>query len=268
MDWIRKSVLTEKIAEADREVDRVLVGINSIVDSGRHSSTPAIKDAAERLYTMLKNYGRVSSESYDDEAGDVRELLKQFYGPYASDVANLGLSMWVDELQSEFNIFESLLRRRADERIQKPPYTAREVRKGLEDVYRRIAYRINANAEVGMSPEFAAFIDSLNPEIERLNVEFHRAKKDLGAGDHTVIEPIPTQTYTEQPITPIPTVYYREDATKPVEKLSLGKDFEVTYKNNVKVGMAELTVHGKGRYTGQATVKFNIARKPTPTEES
>jgi hypothetical protein len=54
-------------------------------------------------------------------------------------------------------------------------------------------------------------------------------------------------------------VHYREDGKETVQ-LSLGADFAVTYKNNVHVGTAELTIHGKGAYKGQKTVTFNIAR--------
>jgi hypothetical protein len=79
-------------------------------------------------------------------------------------------------------------------------------------------------------------------------------------GDHTVIEPIDTQPYVEnRPATPVPVVHYREDDKETV-RLSLGKDFDVTYKNNDKVGMAELTIHGKGDYKGQKGTTFRIAR--------
>jgi hypothetical protein len=95
--------------------------------------------------------------------------------------------------------------------------------------------------------------------LNLLNAEFAHAKKDLSAGDHTVIEPIDTQPYTERAVTPIPKVHYREEG-KPTENLALGKDFAVTYKNNINVGMAELTVHGKGAYKGAKTTTFMIAR--------
>ncbi|MDR0581871.1 MAG: hypothetical protein LBG31_02790, partial [Prevotellaceae bacterium] len=87
----------------------------------------------------------------------------------------------------------------------------------------------------------------------------HHLPKDLGAGDHTVIEPIDTQQYTGRPITIVPEVHYREEG-KSTARLYLGTDFSVTYKNNVNVGMAELTIHGKGEYKGQKTVTFNITR--------
>jgi hypothetical protein len=258
-DWIRRSALTEKIAEADVEINRVLVGINAVVQSGRHSPVPAIKDSAERVYIMMKNYGYVVNESYDVKAGDVAKLLEQFGSDYIQDASNLGLIAWVQQLQTALTAFDALLRQRADERVEKPPYSAEEVRKGIEGVYHPMMDILEGNAIAGTSTEFLTFINRLNPEIDRLNEEFHRAKKDLSVGDHTVIEPIETQKYTEEPITPIPKVHYCEDE-KPTVKLWLGKDFDVTYKNNINVGMAEVTIHGKGDYKGQKSVAFNIAR--------
>jgi hypothetical protein len=259
MRWIRKSALTEQIAEADRQIDRLLVGIGSIVQAALHSPSEVIMAAANSIHIMLKQYGNVAHEAYDEEAGDVRAILEQFKGKYAEDVNTVGLTTWVGELSAAFNNFESLLRQRETEQSAKPPYTAQDVRKGIEKVYAQMAEIINANSVVGTSEDFAAFIDLLNPDIERLNAEFARVLKDLGRGGHTVIEPVETQKYTEKPVTPIPKAYYREDG-KPTVELVFGKDFSVTYKNNVNVGAAEATIHGKGRYKGTKTVTFNIAR--------
>jgi hypothetical protein len=260
--WARKSELTKQIAEADAEIDRLLVAINGVVQTGRHSSTPAVKDSGDKVYHKLQQYGYIAHKAYPAQVGDLRALLEDFAGEYAQDVSNLGLGVWVMQLQSALNTFTRLLGERDDEKIEKPTITARVARKDMEAAWRPIedAINANANAAIGTASEFVTFIDHLNPEITRLNETFHRAKKDLGAGDHTVIEPITTQTFTEEPITPIPMVHYCEEG-KPTVKLWLGKDFSVTYKNNVKVGMAELTIHGKGDYKGQKSVAFNIARK-------
>jgi hypothetical protein len=117
---------------------------------------------------------------------------------------------------------------------------------------------INANSVADTSPDFAAFIDLLNPDIERLNAEFAKTRRDLGRGSHTVIDPIETQQYTGRPVTPFPAVHCREEG-KLVAELIFGKDFTVTYKNNIHAGMAELTVHGKGGYKGTKTATFNIS---------
>ena len=258
MRWVRKSVLTEQIAEADRYVDLQLSAINTTLKAAVYGNTD-VAAAAVRLLALLKNYGRIAKKSYDEQAGDVRVLLEQFSGPYYSDVGFAGIGYRVALLTEGFNKFEKLLRQRETEQGEKPPYTGGEVRKGIEAAYRQIERVIDANAVVGASGDFEAFIDLLNPVIDHLNAEFHHAKKDLGVGDHTVIEPVDTQKYTEKPVTPVPEVHYREDG-KETKRLYLGKDFSITYKNNVEVGQAELTIHGKGDYKGQKSLSFHIAR--------
>ena len=237
MRWVRKSVLTEKIAETDREMDFELAGINAALRAIIYGHNEQTVSAATRLLTMVQSYGRIMAEAYDEEAGDVRAMLEQFNGPYYNDVGTAGIAYRVAMLQDAFTRFEKLLTQREAEQGVKPPYTSREVRKGMEGVYHQIANIINANATVGTSDDFDALIALLNPDIDRLNSEFHRAKKDLSVGDHTVIEPISTQAYTGKAITPITKVYYRED-NKPTVELVFAKDFSVTYKNNVNVGMA------------------------------
>ena len=273
--WIRKSVLTEQIAEADGTIDRLLVGINAIVQTGLHSSTPAIVESARRVHIMLKNFGRVASASYDKEEGDVKAILAQLTGSYAQDVTTLGMTTWVQQLQAALTVFENLLLQREDEQGEKPPYTAKEARKNMEDVYRRMMPIVEANATLG-AYHFVAFIERLNHDIDRLNEEFHRAQKDLSLPGRTLIAPIGTQPYTGNPVTPLPEVYYTSSAdnaegedskkNKPTEKLFLGKDFTITYKNNIKVGQAQLTIHGKGDYKGQKSLQFYIAREPLPTD--
>jgi hypothetical protein len=70
---------------------------------------------------------------------------------------------------------------------------------------------------------------------------------------------VPEQTYTGKAVTPLPKAYYREEG-KPTVELVFARDFSVTYKNNVDIGTADLTLHGKDAYKGQKKTTFNIAR--------
>jgi hypothetical protein len=265
-DWIRKSAITQQIAATDAELTRMLVGINNEVAAGLHSFGSAIVASAEKVHTMIKSHGNVASEPYDEKAADTRKLLEQFAGPYAHDVDNLGIGMWVQYLQLTLNKFNDLLRLREDEQMAKPPYTSEEVRKGIEGVYHEMMKIIEANAVVGTSADFLTFINKLNPDIDRLNEAHRHAQKDISVLSRLVIATILTQIYTGQPIIVIPEIYYIDDNGQ-ATRMWLGKDFEVSYRNNTEVGTAEVIIHGKGDYTGQATAKFNIARKPLPTEQ-
>lgn len=72
------------------------------------------------------------------------------------------------------------------------------------------------------------------------------------------ISAIPDQIYTGKTITP-----------KPVLKvggltLKEGRDYTLSYRNNVKAGTATVVVSGKGNYTGSKTTGFKIVEKATP----
>ena len=45
-----------------------------------------------------------------------------------------------------------------------------------------------------------------------------------------------------------------------INGLTKGKDFDVTYKNNIKVGKADVIVTGKGNYEGTVNAKFTIVK--------
>jgi hypothetical protein len=139
---------------------------------------------------------------------------------------------------------------------QKPAENFKAVRRGIETTYHRIVTRTNAAAELNLSPDFAAFINKLNPVIEHLNAEFHRVRHKFAA---TAVVQIPPQPYTGEPVTPTPEVYYTTPKGA-VEKLTLGQDFNLSYKNSRRPGNAECTVHGKGAYYGRKTVTFFIER--------
>lgn len=254
ISWVRKSVLTGEIAEADRRIDHALVGINAAVTAALYAPDEETVATARRLHVMLKNYGRVAAKSYDEEAGDVQVLLEQFTGSYAPDITAIGMTDRVAELQTAFDNFERLLRRRADKQATKPSCTGKEARKGIEAVYRKMVVLINAGSAVGLSDDFIAFVDYLNPYIDRLNAEFAKTRQDISAAD---IEPIEIQYYTGQPLTPVPVVYYATPHNGTV-RLEPGKDYNLTYRHNVHTGNAQCIVQGKGSYRGSKTITFNI----------
>lgn len=262
--WMRKSDYTKQIAVADKDMERLLVGINDGVDQGRHSTMSAIKASGDKVYNMMQDFGYIPRKSYTLQSADISALLEKLNGPYEHDRDNLGIGMWVQQLYIAYAKFLTLLNQRDSERVEKPPFTGKETRKALENAYRPIEKTINANAITSASTEFALFIDYMNPIITRINAEFHRVRTQLTL-HNTLVDIVQTQLYTGRAVTPVPNIYFRTDEKTPVIELALGKDFFVTYKNNIEVGQAELTIHGKGKYKGTLTVSFHIAREPFPS---
>jgi hypothetical protein len=254
MEWLRKSAITAQIAEANRRIDRALVALGTQVRALEYSPAPNIAEAAHKLHLMLKNYGNVYNKPYDEAEGDVRIILAQLTDAYAPDITLLGLDAHVVELQAALTEFRQLVTQRQVQSLQKPAETFVAVRRGIEAVYHSIVARVNAGAILNASPDFAAFVDALNPHIDHLNNEFHRVRHDIAAAAPA---PIPPQRYTGEPLTPIPDVYY-DTPKHGTRKLSLGKDYNLTYKHNKNVGNAECAIRGKGAYKGHITITFNI----------
>ena len=65
---------------------------------------------------------------------------------------------------------------------------------------------------------------------------------------------IGAKRWTSKAITPKPTVKYGN------KTLKLGRDYTLSYKNNVKPGTATITITGKGSYTGSKRVTFTIKK--------
>jgi hypothetical protein len=257
-DWVEKSALTVKIADADHRMDRAVSALRAQVRAQEYSTNTTIADAAKRVYDMLMNYGSVTAKSYDLQAGDVESILRQFASgsAYYNDANTLGLSTLISELQTAYTLFNQLLKQRDEKSLLKPDKTFREISRLIEPKYHRIEAIVNGGAAVNASSAFVTFINHLNPEIERINAEFHRARRDIADCQPEQIQP---QTYTGRPLTPTPKVLFVTPHDGTVQ-LELGKDYNLTFKKNVEIGSAECTIHGKGAYKGRKTVSFVIVR--------
>ncbi len=96
-------------------------------------------------------------------------------------------------------------------------------------------------------------------KVEKLgyNAVVGSAKVTITARDiaNVTIGAIDDQVYTGSAIKPTVTV---TDGTPSIVKAS---DYDVSYKNNVNVGTATVTLTGKGNYTGTKMVNFTIKKK-------
>jgi hypothetical protein len=255
MEWSRKSNLTGLIVAANHRLNRSLAGLMAKIVASRYSIHPTVAAAAERLCIMLKKHGNIARKPYLQQAGAVVAILEHLTGDMKTDVIHLELQECTEEIKDALAAFRQLFEQREAQTLNKPQQTFAEVRKGIDTVWRQITALVDSAAALNISPEFAAFIQALNPEIEYLNREFHRTKHDISAAEP---EPIDRQAYTGLPCTPLPKVRYA--TTAGTISLELGKDFNITYKNNVNAGNAQCTIHGKGKYKGSKTVTFIIVQ--------
>ena len=72
-----------------------------------------------------------------------------------------------------------------------------------------------------------------------------------------MISQLPSAEYTGQPLSPMPEVMY---GTIPLVNTA---DFDISYSRNTDFGLADVTITGKGNYTGSVTTHFPIYAKNT-----
>ena len=266
LDQIIKSQYTARIKELDRQRDSLIRGFTDTVTAALHHFEPDKRQAAQILHDILHHYGNIAHKPLHDETAAIEdlhtELMKQ--ENYVA-VTALGLAEWLGTLVQVSRNLAALMLTRIDETAKRPHLRMRSTRKKVDKAFRSILNLLEALVCVNGKDTNRAFLAELNTVMKYyrdiLAQEAGRRHqiKDLGAGGHTVIAPIDTQQYTGRPITIIPEVHYHED-DKPAQRLYLGEDFSITYKNNTNAGMAELTIHGKGNYKGEKMLTFNIAR--------
>jgi hypothetical protein len=262
VDAQKKNPYTALIVDADKLNDRLALGIKESVSAAMKHYDPVIAAAAVRLNDRLKAFGKIESKAYEEEAGAISLLVADLKDTvFAPDVATVGLTGWIDQLDISVENFKKLLQQRNDSMAADLNRdNLKTVRRQAEVEYHKMIKRINAAAELDDTGQYETFIQQINAEIRYFNEHTHSVpKKDLGESDCTVIQSIPVQKFTGMDITPIPVVFYRNnDKEKEQVQLVFTKDFSISFKSNRNPGMATLTVHGKGAYKGKKSTTFNI----------
>jgi hypothetical protein len=264
LDLIIKSDITADIDRFNRERDSLWRGMDDHVKADLHHFDPERRRSAVKLENILKHYGNIAHKNLDDETAAIEDLHRELMKPEnLVHVAALGLGEWLGNLVQASRNLEALLLTRIEEAARRPAVSMRSIRREVDDIFRKILNLLEALVHVHGEDTNREFITDLNLLMERYK-DLHAREagrrhpvKDLGAGDHCMVAPVGTQQHTGKAVTPLPKAWWREEG-KPAVELVFAKDFSVTYKNNVEVGTAEVTLHGMGDYRGRFDVTFNI----------
>ncbi|MDR2652936.1 MAG: DUF6261 family protein [Prevotellaceae bacterium] len=166
LEVIRKSAITEQLAEADNARDIVFRGFVEAVKSGLHHFDANRREAAKRLQIALNHYGNIARKSYDEETASIYNFLQEMNGAYAADVATLNLTDWITQLDADNRAFDALQQARYTEGEAKTDIRVVEVRKELDRNYRDILDRIDASILLNGETQYAPFVKALNIRVE------------------------------------------------------------------------------------------------------
>ena len=166
LDVIRKSALTDDIAEADDLRDNTFIGLCDAIKSASRHFRPEVQQAASRLQVIVGNHSNLIRKSYDEETAAINSLINDFNTTGAADVTAIGLAEWITELQANNNTFDDLKKGRYTEEAGKTQLLMKEVRVQLDIAYTAIINRINALIIVNGETAYSNFVNELNQRVE------------------------------------------------------------------------------------------------------
>ena len=164
----QKSSFTELIKDADHERDKTRTGMYFITRGMINHHDQTISSAAVRTDILFNNtYGNVNKKSYNEQTGLIINMIQDLRGKHAADVAALGLTAWVDELERRNNVVQDLVRERAGEKTDTADLVLRDARDKTEDWYRAIVKKVNALVVVEGHENYMEYIAAHNEIIHR-----------------------------------------------------------------------------------------------------
>ncbi|MDR0758364.1 MAG: DUF6261 family protein [Tannerella sp.] len=251
IDRARSSALTAPIREANDKCDATLNEIKRTVKADSQSTLTEKAQAGATLLHFLEGFWHLNKEALPSQIRLTRELLRRFYDtPEATAAADtLGLLPLFTALGTQNLALETLYHERLDQESQAAP-AATHLKLTVADGYTKLCGIVLQAANLHPEDETLTTLFLAMDAIRKKYSALLPAKIDLR---DAAVDPIPNQTYTGKPVTPIPSARYGD------EDLVFAKDFTVTYRHNVEPGSeATVTLHGKGRFSGQHERTFII----------
>lgn len=169
LDKVRKSSITDELADADTARDDLFRGLADAVKSALNHFRTEVRASARRLQVVLDSYGNIAIKAYEAETAAINKLVTDFNETYADDIDNLGLTEWVTELKIKNDTFDSLKNNRYTDEAAKTQLLMRQERAKLDVTYREIVERINALIIVEGEADYATFANQLNQRIGEYN---------------------------------------------------------------------------------------------------
>ena len=192
LQTIRKSPRTEEIQKADKERDdayRAFRGFNKVM---LLSDNAQIRAAAVRVQIVIDTYKSVLGMNYEEETGTIHNLVQDLKSEkYAGDVTLVGLTQYVNKLESRNNNFKSLLNLRDEETAAatgSAHIAVKDARASIDKIYIRLRGRVNSYVDDETpNPALDAFTAQFNVIAKRFNTlaAHHHHKKGGKGGDET-----------------------------------------------------------------------------------
>ena len=169
-----RSLMTDKIAEADKERDRLYSGYKKAVAGYEGFPDAAMAEAAKALSQHIKDYKINPQMQLDKETGLLVNFIQDLEGKFAEQVKALSLTAFVEKLKAANEAVRDYTSQRTDERSAKTAGALKTARAASDEAYKTLVQHVNARALLEGDADYAAFIDYANTEIGHFRQEVLR----------------------------------------------------------------------------------------------
>ena len=166
-----KSLITDKINEADRLRDQLYSGYKKAVSGYTDFPVEEMADAAKVLAQHIKDYKIDTQAQLDKETGLLVNFIQDLEGKYKPQVDALSLGAFVEKLRAANETVRELTAQRTDERSAKTAGALKTARAASDEAYKTLVAHVNAHALLEGDAEYSAFMDYANTEIEHFRQE-------------------------------------------------------------------------------------------------
>ena len=169
---VKASVVTPEIKEADKIRDYDYNQIRKTVKSCLKHYDPIIRSAAEKINIVLKRYGDVTTEEYNDESATIMRFIQELMSNFSAEINALELTNTVNALRIHNDRFRTLMAKREKEYYAKSKTVVPvpQARKEHDDCYRNeIVAKVDAMLLIDNTALLDDFVDRLNLKVDHYN---------------------------------------------------------------------------------------------------
>ena len=159
----------------------------------------AERDAGKALYKVVKPYVGIARLTVSKETTAIRGLLLDLRKEeYATYVAALNLTAYMDELETENEAYDALYKARFEGRAANTMDAGSVVRARLDEYYKELTLLAQSCSVVMPSEESDTFIRNLNQLTAETTAAYNQRIAQLQAAKKRKEEPIPVNPTTPE----------------------------------------------------------------------
>ncbi|WP_372473387.1 DUF6261 family protein [Capnocytophaga sp. ARDL2] len=165
---ITKSKYTKELGILDEERDHLYRGMMHRVQSEMLHPDINRRKSAEKVKIVFDAYGRIISSNYEKQTVELQNLILDLRAPnFVQDAKAIGLREWIDALATANENFHTLYLQRRDEYASRESYNMKDIRKALDDVFKKLRDVTAALAILQPSDELETLVRKANVSISK-----------------------------------------------------------------------------------------------------